>query len=303
MITTASYRMYEVTGALTITGIDGQCTTTASLIIERINGAAIAWPYEHNQMITEGAMPSPDDAYPSGTGATIEPFMLCRSVQATPLPSGKLSAIVTYSTRFTWLRGAKTELGGSVADLALLVPVIQHTAKHRTIQTFRRGWVTTPPAALDATTADIGGSELSSADKGAPVEVRQIQVRLRLLVDCDSSSLTTMHSAVASYYGRRNSDTFLGYAAQTLVCEGASINHVEGEIYEINIEYAYDEWYEHSQVPELDIDGKPKRAPGGALLRVDWKRPNRSTAVFNNIWPAGDYGRVQRRVCEIGVYY
>jgi hypothetical protein len=303
MITTASYNMYEVLGGLVVTGIDAQSSITATLIIERIDGNAIDWPYEHNQMITEGAMPSVDDSFPAGTGNTIEPFMLLRSVQMTVLPSGKMSALCTYSTRFTWLRGAKNEAGGSVSDLALMAPSVQNNAKHRTIQTYRRGWATQPPSTLDTTAADIGGSELSSGDKGAPVEVRQIQVRLRLLVDCVGTSLTAMQTNVASYFGRRNSDTFLGYAAQTLVCEGASINHVDNEYYEINVEYCYDEWYEHAQVVELDIDGKPKRSPGGALLRVDWKRPNRSTATFNSIWPAGDYGRVQRRICEIGVYY
>ena len=302
MITTANYRAYELTGQMQVTGIDGQSNITETRCIERIDGAAINWPYEHDQMITEGALVSPGDAYPADAADTIEAYMLCNNVSMSPMQKGKMSAAISWTTRYTWCRNAKTETGASAGSLAVRIPTIQYLAKHRSVQTYRRGWSVAPPATLDIS-AEIGGSELSSGDKGMPVHVSQSQVRLRMLIDTDGQTLLSANTAAMAYVGRRNSDTFLGFTAQTLVCEGASINHISAEYYELNMEYSFDEWYEHTQVPDLDIDGKPKRAPGGQLLNVYWKRPNRTAVTFNSIWPAGVEGQVIRRVAELGTYY
>ena len=167
--------------------------------------------------------------------------------------------------------------------------------------------MTGPSPGLDISTADIGGSE-----KLIDQDVRQVGMKLRLVFDCyatpilASSAVTGMLDKVTSLLGTKNQYTFLGYGAGNLVATGASINHLEGEFYELVLETLYDEYFHHSQFAVNASDGRPDMTTSGGVGKyktVYWARPVRTQADFNSIWPANDIGKNQKYQAYTGRWW
>ena len=134
------------------------------------------------------------------------------------------------------------------------------------------------------------------------VDVAQMKIRLKILLDTENQTPADMATNAATFVGKRNSDEFLGFAAGTLVCDSASVNQVDREFYEASMEYTWDEWSHHNQTPDVTPAGEVKMS-GGNVQTVYWKRVPRTAAAFNDIFGVTDAGGVWRYMAENGVYY
>jgi len=264
--------------------------------------------------------------YPSGGINTTQlEWMRCRSIQWGQ-PEGKgMQAVVRWETRYFYATTAKgmtavapgsnTGLNGENWNSAVildstkflpceLLPVFQS----RNVKLYRDNpSMTGPSPGLDVSTGDIGGSE-----KLIDQDVRQVGMKLRLVFDCyatpilASSAVTGMLDKVTSLLGTKNQYTFLGYGAGNLVATGASINHLEGEFYELVFEALYDEYFHHSQFALSASDGRPEMISSGGTSKyktVYWGRPVRAQADFNSIWLASDIGKNQKYQAYTGRWW
>ena len=264
--------------------------------------------------------------YPTGgLGTSQLEFMRCRS-HSWAQPEGLgMQVQVRYETRYFYATNAKgmtavapgsnTGLGGenwnsaTVLDAQKFLPCeLLPVFQSRNVKLYRDNpSMTGPSPGLDISTADIGGSE-----KLIDQDVRQVGMKLRLVFDCyatpilASSAVTGMLDKVTSLLGTKNQYTFLGYGAGNLVATGASINHLEGEFYELVLETLYDEYFHHSQFAVNASDGRPDMTTSGGVGKyktVYWARPVRTQADFNSIWPANDIGKNQKYQAYTGRWY
>lgn len=257
--------------------------------------------------------------YPTGgLGTSQLEFMRCRSVQWGQPEGRGLTCSVRYETRYFYAvtaNGMTNVLSAENWSTAVLLdaqkflpcevlPIFQS----RNVKLFRDNpSMTGPSPGLDISTSDIGGSE-----KIIDQDVRQVGMKLRLVFDCyetpilSSSTTTGMLDKITTLIGKKNSQTFLGYGAGTLVSTGASINHLEGEFYELVLETLYDEYFHHSQFALSASDGRPEMVASGGTSKyktVYWGRPVRSGENFNTIFPANDIGKNQKYQAYTGRWW
>jgi len=251
------------------------------------------------RVLPEIGTPFPDTSPPSARWQT---YALCRSHNA-----GKQDMImdvrVVYDTYYHWLNDPKGNNAGSVvtlADGAYLPARAIYSVKTRQSNLWRA--VGTAPSATSDSVTMTSGAYVSTGPTPIKVDVASVSIRVQLVVDAESQPNTTTATAIAGYIGKRNSDVFLGYPIGSLVCVGGSLSHLEYEFYTVTLEYEYDEYYEHNQVCATDASGKVALT-GGNPTTVYWKRPTRSTANFNDLWPAGNQGYLSRYLCENGRYW
>jgi hypothetical protein len=244
--------------------------------------------------------PFPDTTPPSATWQT---YALCRSHNA--LKQDKyIDVRVVYDTFYHWLDGPKGNNGGTEstqADGAYLPVKVSYQVKTRQSMVWKSGG-TAPSATSDSVTITTG-SFVGQGVTPQKVEVSQMSIRLQAVIDVESQANTATAGVVLAYIGKRNSDTFLGYTAGQLVCVGGSLTQLENEFYMLSLEYEYDEYFEHNQICETNPDGKIKTTSTGQPNTVYWKRPTRTSVNFNDIWPAGALGYVQRYLAENGRYW
>jgi len=235
---------------------------------------------------------------PSGSGTTWEETALLRSIDWQKSGLG-LVATLTYTTRYFEVKaGTAKGLDRTVDDVTaattlgsaqlLLGCMLMPTIRTRAIKAYRidgSSALTAPSPTVDRSVSDIGGIQVVT-----DIDVRQVNYKLRMYLDADEQPISTTVAAVGGFVGLRNSDTFLGRAPQTMICDGISVNHLEGEYWELVIDYLWDEYSFHSQEPALAPDGKPLVITG-KYADVRWVREKRATAAFNDLWPDGDYGK------------
>jgi hypothetical protein len=149
---------------------------------------------------------------------------------------------------------------------------------------------------------DLSSTDINGVPKNKDMQVRQVGVRLRMYIDSTSTDIVTLDTTLQAYLGTKNNDDFLGYSPGKLVCEGASINHLENEFYELVIDYLYDELYHNSQVPQLGTDGRPKMN-GSNYADVRWARDARSGVAYNDLWASGALGESYKYQAYKGVWY
>lgn len=242
---------------------------------------------------TAGILPLVGSLFPGASSATWENAARFRGYTAEYMDGGKALRLgLKWTTRYC-MDPTLPIANPYVSTLQLPVST-EYVARTRTINLYRASWTTAPPAATDATGADIGGSSIKQQDQGSTQQVPQIAVRMRIMRDATLASVQAQAATVSTWIGLRNSATFLGFAANTLIIEGVSVVETQDEFYEVVFEMLYDAYYHHEQVPIVDADGKPKRTSAGELADVRWKRLPRSSADFNNIF-AGDT-RLKARV-------
>ncbi len=246
-----------------------------------------------------------DEAYPGPVigSPTWQANALCRSHNA--LKQNKFIDVrCLFDTYYHWLTAPQGNNAGSVSAQAdgLYLPVkLTQQTKTRQSVVWKSGG-TDPSATSDSVTITTG-SFVGQGVTPQKVEVAQMSIRLQIVIDAESQANTATAAAILGYLGKRNSDTFLGYAAGKLVCTGAALTQLEHEFYMVSFEYEYDEYFEHNQICETNPDGKIKTTNTGQPNTVYWKRPTRSSVAFNDVWPAGALGYVQRYVAENGVYW
>lgn len=246
------------------------------------------------------------DPYQGGTGTTWMDSALVRSIDWTIAEGRGVSCRVTYSTRYFYAEDAKG-LATTEEDLAnaaalspgLFLPaMVIPSFRTRSMKLYRDDpGMTVPNASNDSSLSDIGG-----VAKPRSVDVRQVGMKLRMYTDSTSSSLVDMIAVAQQWSGLRNDSEFLGYTQGKLVIDGVSINHLEHEMYEFVFDILFDEYFHHSQVPQLGTDGRPKM-DGADYLDVRWQREKRTEADFNDLWPSGDLGLSQKYQAYKGVWY
>lgn len=229
---------------------------------------------------SEGALPRRGDpAYTVGTGVTWQQFSRFRGYTVRMLPNG---AGAEYTLRWT-TRYVLTLHGAGPTLYYALKSGVAFASQNRSIKLYRTGWTTNPPAALDTTAADIGGTNLQGGQDAPAFMVSQNRFRVTFEQD---ATVTTMQSAAAqlsTYQNHTNSLAFMGAAARTVLCEGVHVNPVKDEFYEVAFDFLYDPFFHHEQVPLLDTDGRPLRNNNG-VSDVRWKRYPYPTTDFNNIY-------------------
>lgn len=245
-----------------------------------------------------------------GLGTTLMESMLVRSHQWGQ-PDGKgITVTVNYETRYFEANGAKGITGydpsaGTLLARQLFLPCeLLPIFMSRNTRLYRDPVTTAPPAGLDITAADIGGSA-----KDIDVDVKQIGLKLRMVLDANSLPIAGypvltngVVGVISAYLGKKNSVSFFNFPAGSLVCSGATINHLESEFYELAMEYLYDEYFHHSQYAVKATDGRPEMN-GTNTATVYWTRPVRGAVNFDEIFPAGDLGKSQRYQACAGRWY
>jgi hypothetical protein len=220
-----------------------------------------------------------------------------------------LTATVRYSTRYFETKFGKglnrteenianaTALESGARCLLLPCMVIP-TFRTRSMKMYRDNPSMTGPNA----TNDISASDIGGLQKQRDIDVRQVALKLRFVVDANSQGIDALTGVLQAYVGKKNSDSFLGYGAQNLICDGAAINHLEHEFYEVVMDYLYDEYFHHSQIVQPDQDGRP-RMMGTDYADVRWARDARTAVAFNDIWPNGFLGQSMKYQAFMGVWY
>jgi len=312
--TSTTYKSWRMTSNYSLGDIWDVHTATERWHVERVDGAAIN-PSDVSGILfdtTTGGpvipgIGDPFDFPTPGSGTTWLESMLVRS-HTWAQPSGKgIEVTVNYSTRYFETDAAKgltSEVIGSATTLAkgLFLPcAVLPVFQSRNTRLFNDNpGMTGPNATLDISTADIGGTR-----KEIDADVRQVGVKLRMVLDSTSvpvSGAGSMIDIVGQYLGKKNSAAFLGYGVGNLVCSGATINNLESEFFELVMEYLYDEYFHHSQTVAKASDGRPDMN-GTAFVDVRWTRPVRTAVDFNAIWPTGDLGKSMKYQAFAGRWY
>jgi len=286
--------------------------------VERVDGNPLK-PNDVANILFEtgaGAPVIPDIADPylfptGGLGTTLMESMLVRSHQWEQ-PDGKgINVTVNYETRYFEANAAKGITGfdpsaGTVLPRGLFLPAqLLPVFMSRNVTLYRDNPGMTPPSAsVDKSTADIAG-----AAKDVDVDVKQIGIKLRMVIDANSLPIAGYPVAtngvigvISAYLGKKNNPSFFGFPTGSLVCSGATINHLESEFFEIALEYLYDEYFHHSQFAERGTDGRVEMN-GTNPKTVYWTRPVRGDVDFADIFPAGDLGKSQRYQACAGRWY
>jgi hypothetical protein len=159
---------------------------------------------------------------------------------------------------------------------------VEFQSINRSMRIYRTGWTTNPPAASDAS-ADIGGTATQGLGDSNVWPVNQCRIRMRFIQDATAVQIVTSAANLSNYNNTRNSATFLGCAARSLICEGVTFNPVKYEFYEVTFDFLFCPFFHHEQVPDLAPDGRPDRVSTGPKT-VKWKRLPRTETDFNNIY-------------------
>lgn len=132
---------------------------------------------------------------------------------------------------------------------------------------------------------DVGGVPIDSA--GEPVsglvDFATVTIGETVLASTIQSRLVT----IASLTGKRNNGVFQGFAAGTLVYQGASANRIAVDKYSVTHRFSYDERFHMQQMPERDQNREVICIRDNAsILRaktVRWVQPFPALANFNLI--------------------
>jgi hypothetical protein len=280
MPSTATYT-YETRSRTFQAGDFGDDSTITEVRhIYRNDGAIFQIDTDTKQAEDEGCLQVRGDlAYAPSASLTWQQTCRFRGYTARQLPNASGGEFtLSWSTRYVY-----TYHGSSPVVTYVALPCgVQFASLKRSLLIYRTG-SSAPPAALDASTTDIGGTSVSGGNDGQAFEVSQNRIRLFFEQD---ATITTMQAAAASfqsYQNRKNSATFLGMPANTVVCEGVHLSQVKYEFYQVAFDFLFDEFYHHEQVPTMDTDGRIKRDNTGPT-EVKWKRLPRSSVDFNLIY-------------------
>lgn len=236
-------------------------------------------------MITEGALGLRDSAYVSTVPAGMSwlQFARYRGHSLSYAPDNK-----SVIARMRWTTMYVVDPTSTSTLIYALPSQVEYVARTRMSKIYRTGWSVSPPAGSDAS-ADIGGTAIAGGFQGTDFPIGQVAIRMRFLQDASATSMIDAATVLTNYMGTRNSTTFAGCAAGSLICEGVSVAKTGNgmEYYEVTFEFLYDRYYHHEQVPTFAEDGNPKMNASVGPAEVKWKRLPRTSVDFNAIY-AGD---------------
>lgn len=258
-----------------------ECSYVVVRKIKRTNDALLNVPNDFHTMVLESALPKQSEP-PLGTAGGINArtfdALTCTGWSITIDPARKsCTATITFSgTQYI-------DQYGTTARLTFPTNTSFQSVT-RLAKVFRRSWTTNPPTGSDAS-ANIGGTAVG--DSGATITMNVPQVRMRLSftqsADQTGHDMVTKCTGMLTYVGKLNSAAFSGFAAGTVLCEGFNIVQTKMPEYQLVIDFLWDEWAHHEQVPTNGADGRPNWS-GSNLAEVRWVRPTRTTTDFNNIF-------------------
>lgn len=281
VLVTANFVRTLINHQSVYTDIDGQTTTTIAYHVRRLDDAVVEYDgADYKRLQSEGIIPALGQTYVSWAGVSSAQltFAKCRNIEFDASKTGTCIVTVGFTTPIAI---KPNTLQGT--PYALLPAHCEFATNIRTMETWRRGWTTPPPAASDVST-DIGGFELTSTQGGIPIEVPQVRLRLRFIRDAEVASMLSQATTVTTYIGKINSATFFGYPAGSVICEGMNMVHMQQETYEVVIDFLYDPYNHHEQVPTLNPDNTIKENAAGEAAEVKWKRITRTSTDFNAIF-------------------
>lgn len=278
--------------------------------VERIDDAPMA-PNESELILTDATtggpvIPEIGSAWfvTDGGGTSWMESALCRRLSFRPLGRG-LEVTAEFSTRYFY-NDALQGLGPTVESMeeatllqpslvlpASVIPVI----RTRSTRLLHDDYTSDPPDTSNRSAGHIGGTI-----KNIDVDVKQVAMKLRLVIDVESLPLKEVAGIVVQYSGKRNTEEFIGFSTGKILCEGVTVNHLEHEFYEVVLDLTADEWYFHSQEAALGTDGRPKMNDVN-FEDVRWVREVRQAVDFNEIFPEGALGESQKWQCYKGVWY
>jgi len=213
-------------------------------------------------------------------------YARARSYDWTTGENGYCKLTVRWSTM--WTSDPTTQMtgpGDPPTGLYMCLPVsVEYHASSRAANIWRNGWTVPPPVAADVS-LDVGGTLFSGGKEGLAVQVPQVRLRLRLVQDSFVTGMSAQYALLTPYVNTRNSDVFMDFPIGSLVCEGINMLHLQGEFYEIVVDYLYDANNHHEQVATLDPTGSVK-VTGSDVSEVLWKRITMDTTAFNDIFLA-----------------
>jgi hypothetical protein len=317
-IDTTLFQLSRLSVSVSEGTIDGQSRITERWFVAKKPVAGVitpfVLPYDIDALRADvtGTTPPPipniGTPYPDGPGSTAEhwqTYALLRSANWEHA-SGGASCTLEYTTRYFWTKVAKGMAPGSEVlanatkqdEGAFLHASVTPTIRTRSMQQLRDNPSMTAPNASN----DKSGTDIDGDPKRKSTDVRQVALRLRLVIDCESAGIDELTGIIQAYVGKKNTAQFLGYGAGQLVCDGGSISQLEFEFFEIVMDYVWDEYYHHSQVPEVGADGRALMI-GADYADVRWAREVRSGVNFNDIWPIAPLGQSYKYQAYKGVWY
>lgn len=280
MPSTASFEYEKVDERFSGGAIGQPSTVTHTYIVWRKVGT-IDIGKDASLMMTENLLPEMNEYFnlPSAGVRDWAQYARFKGYDAEYIGNGKARFVYRYSTLYVpdpvIVAGQELALPAST-DYQSLV---------RTIKVYRYGYVTDPPSTVaDSTMADIGGISVQGTRGALDIQVPQMRVRLRLVVNADVQAISAAAGVVIQYVNKQNNAAFLGFPAYSVICEGASLSTIDNDFYEVVFDFLYDRFYHHEQVVTMDADGRPTMTSGGNYLRVDWKRLPRTKIDFNDIF-------------------
>ena len=286
---TTTFTYYQTSRVMTEPTLTSEGTITLELVVTRLNGALIMVSQD-SKLLHDEIIGYNGHDYPTTAGDTWEKFCRFRGSSIRTMDGGRaLGVTMTYSGRYL----VDPTTAASTFDYVLPVNT-EYAVRMRATTLYRTGYSTAPPPTLDATTGDIGGTSLTGADQGFTAQVQQVQIRIRSVEDASVVSQLTVAGTLATYVNTRNSTIFMGCAIGSIICEGVSFQELGDEYYEIALEFLYDGFYHHEQVPQFDVDGKITRAATGTFARVDWKRLPRTAVDYNALFSVRNRARVEK---------
>lgn len=286
---TATFTYYQTSRVMTEPTLESEGTITLELVVARKNGALIMVSQD-SKLLHDEIIGYNGHVYPTTAGDTWEKYCGFRGSTIRTMDGGRaLGVTMTYTGRYL----VDPTTAASTFNYALPVNT-EYAVRMRSTTLYRTGYTTQPPATLDSTTADIGGTSLTGADQGFTVQVPQVSVRIRTIEDASVVSQLTLAGTLATYSNTRNSTIFMGCAIGSMILEGISFNELGDEYYEVALEFLYDQFNHHEQVPQFDVDGKITRNATGSFARVDWKRLPRTAVDYTALFTARNYARIQK---------
>lgn len=281
MPVSGDYR-YETTSLATRTAqLGGESEVTEERTIVRTDNAVIDILTEEEALVDAGILRVPDEPY------ALSPPVGMSWVQFTRYRGHTLEYAqdkFTVIARMRWSTMYVVDPRSTTSVLYALPAQVDYVGRSRNTKVYRTGWSVAPPAGSDAS-ADITGTAVAGGFQGKDWIVSQVAIRMRFAQDSSSVGMDTAATTLSNYIGTTNSATFLGFPANSLICEGLSMSKTGNgtEWYEVTFEFLYDKWYHHEQIATSAEDGNPRITSSGPA-EVKWKRLPRTSTDFNNIY-------------------
>lgn len=216
-----------------------------------------------------------------------------RDYTITSGPIGTVAVSLSFTTMYQL---PPIECPFSANDITLDLPVsVEGSSSFRQTNILRRfDWANPaekPPATSDWTGVDMGGGPVNPSGVGAnnpgiPADVPQFRFRIRTVQDTTTTveGITDTMTQFQGIIGKRNSTDFLGFTQGQIWCDSVAFQPMEHNFYEVVIDFVYDHYYEHSQIPKFSPDGEIDLNEDGEADTVIWVRPQREEIDFNEIW-------------------